>query len=331
MFALLIICGPWVAFTTWYYGGPLPHTILAKAWGFGDHWYAGLSAFGIASKLWSRLLYIFAILGPAYGGNGTGYAYFSFDPHGTISCVVLLFAVIGALAALRSKSLPAVAIAGFFLAYSAYYLFLVGVIALWYCIPLAAIAVLTAAIGLNAILAILFTGHARAVVGYALAAAYLAALVAVMPATFTGERNVQRFVEDGVRKQVGLYIAGATRPDQTVGCEPLGYIGYYSRRVMIAYPGMCNRDVVRFVHQHPQRRNLIDMLDYFRPDYIALRPLEYRIALRRGNTWIVSDYERVADFRVPDEQRAQLLFPEGNLDTEFYVFKRISAALPQRP
>ena len=152
-----------------------------------------------------------------------------------------------------------------------------------------------------------------------------------MPATFTGERNLQRFVEDGVRKQVGLYIAGATRPDQTVGCEPLGYIGYYSRRVMFAYPGMCNRDVVRFVHQHPQRRNLIDMLDYFRPDYIALRPLEYRVALRRGNTWIVSDYERVADFRVPDEQRAQLLFPEGNLDTEFYVFKRISAIPPQRP
>ena len=107
VFALLLICGPWIAFTTWYYGGPLPHTILAKAWGFGDHWYAGLSALGIASKLWSRLLYIFAILGPAYGGNGTGYAHFSFDPHGTISCVVLLFAVIGAISALRSKSLPA--------------------------------------------------------------------------------------------------------------------------------------------------------------------------------------------------------------------------------
>ena len=76
--------------------------------------------------------------------------------------------------------------------------------------------------------------------GYAVAAAYLASLAAIVPATFRGEKNVQAFVEDGVRKKIGLYLAGVMRPEQSIGCEPLGYIGYYSRHVMYAHPGMCN-------------------------------------------------------------------------------------------
>ena len=322
--ALLLICGPWLAFTTWYYGSPLPETILAKAWGFGDHWYAGLSVGGFVWRLWSRLQYTFAILGPAYGGNGTGYASFPFDPHGLISLAVLAFSLIGVAAALRSKNLPSVAIALFVLVYSFYYLFLVGVVALWYCIPLAAITVLAGGIGLDAAMESLLAVKSRPIVASAVAIVYLASFAVIMPETFRGERNVQQFVEEGVRKQVGLYLANVSRPDQTIGCEPLGYIGYYSRRTMFAYPGMCNRQLVKFLREHPRQRNLLDMLDYFRPDYIALRPMEYKVALGRGDTWLVSDYERVATFWATPDERSQLLFPRDNLDTEFYVLKRTS-------
>ena len=195
---------------------------------------------------------------------------------------------------------------------------------------LAAIAVLAAGIGLDATVNSVLTGRWRSLAGYAVAVAYLASFAVIVPETFRGERNVQRFVEDGVRKQVGMYLAGVERPDQTIGCEPLGYIGYYSRRVVLAYPGMCNLQVTRFVREHPRQRNLLDMLDYFRPDYVALRPLEYKIALRRGHTWLLSDYQMVTVFRVPEEERSQLLFPDQNLDTEFYVLKRTSV-LPREP
>lgn len=328
--ALLLICGPWLAFTTWYYGSPLPNTIVAKAWGFGDHWYAGLSAIGFVFKTLSRAHYIFAVLGPAYAGNGTGFSWFPFDHNGMISCVVLFFTAIGVVAALRSTMLPGVAIGGFLVIYSIYYVFLVGVVALWYCIPLAAICVLAAGIGLNTTLKIIPRGAPQRIVGYGIAAAYLASLAVIMPATFKGEKNVQLYIEDGVRKQVGLYLAGVMRPDQTIGCEPLGYIGYYSRRVVIAYPGMCNLAVVRYVRQHPGHRSLWDMLEYFQPDYIAFRPLEYRRALRKGYSWILSDYERVADIRIPDDEKSQLLFPTQNLDTEFLIFRR-TTALPPAP
>lgn len=324
--ALLLICSPWIAFTTWYYGSPLPETILAKAWGFGDHWYAGLSAAGVIGRLWTRVLYCFAVLGPAYSGNGTGFAYFPFDPHGVISLLVLAFGLIGVAAGLRSGKLPAIATGLFVLVYSFYYLFLVGVVALWYCIPLAAVTVLASGIGLNAVVVALVPVRRRPLAGYGVAMAYLASLAVIMPATFLGEKNVQQFVDEGVRKRVGVYIASVSTPDQTVGCEPLGYIGYFSRRVMFAYPGMCNREVVKFVRQHPKQRNLLDMLDYFRPDYIALRPMEYKVGLGRGHTWLVSDYERVATFWVPQDEKSQLLFPHDNLDVEFYVLRRTSPA-----
>ncbi|HUI82949.1 MAG TPA: hypothetical protein VL240_01930 [Candidatus Binatia bacterium] len=322
--ALLLIYGPWIVFTTWYYGNPIPNTILAKAWGFGS-WYASLSPSAFVLKLWERTRFIFAILSPAYGGNGTGYAFFSFDPRGTISVVVLMFAAAGTVVAWRTRSIPGLAIAGFVVVYSAYYLFLVSVVALWYCIPLAAIAIMAAGLGVNAMLHACFRGRWRAIAGYAVALAYLASLAAIMPQTFRGERDVQRFVEEGVRKEVGLYLASVMGPKQTVGCEPLGYIGYYSRHVVYAYPGMCNREVVRFVHQHPKQRNLIDMLAYFRPDYIALRPMEYRRGLRTGNYWLTTEYQKAAIFRTPEQERLQLLFPNDNLDTEFYVLKRTSA------
>ena len=275
LLALLLIYGPWLAFTTWYYGSPLPNTVLAKAWGFGN-WYAGLSRSAFVWLLWNRIRYMFAILGPAYGGNGTGFSFFAFDPNGLISCAVLLLALIGVMVALRDKTLASLAIGGFFVAYSIYYLFLVSVVALWYCIPLAAIAVLAAGIGWNTVINASFSPRWRSIAGYTVAIAYLASLAVIIPATFRAEKNVQAFVEDGVRKKVGLYLAGVMRPEETIGCEPLGYIGYYSRHVVFAYPGMCNRQVAWFLRDHPDRRNLLDMLDHFRPDYVVLRPNEYQ-------------------------------------------------------
>jgi hypothetical protein len=217
-----------------------------------------------------------------------------------------------------------VAVAGFFLVYSFYYLFLVSVVALWYCIPLAAVAIVASGIGLNAVINSCFSVRWRSTAGYAVAGAYLVSLAAIIPATFRGEKNVQAFVEDGVRKEIGLYLAGVMRPEQTVGCEPLGYIGYYSRHVVYAHPGMCNLQVVRYLREHPQRRSLLDMLEYFHPDYIVLRPKEYEIGLARGYSWLASDYEMITTFQTPEDERAQLLFPDSNLDVKFYLLRRTS-------
>lgn len=319
--ALLLIYGPWLAFTTWYYGSPLPNTILAKAWGFGHRWYAGASASVLLSRAFGHTLLIFGNLGPAYDGNG-GVSFIGLG--GLICFPVLLFVLLGIV--WSRKDIPSLAIAAFVLVYSLY-LFLVGQVFPWYCVPLAAVAMLAAGIGLDALLKGCLAERWRLILGYALAVAYLALFAAVAAVTFRGEKNVQTFVEDGVRKQVGLYLAHVMRPGQTVGSESLGYFGYYSRHVVFDYPGLCNLQVVQFLHEHPRKRHLQDMLAYFHPDYIVLRPIEYQVGLKEGHSWLLSDYQQVADFRIPDEKRSQLLFPESNIDLEYYVLKRRSYPL----
>jgi hypothetical protein len=326
LLALLLIYGPWLAFTTWYYGSPLPNTVLAKAWGYENRWYAGLSASGFLLTVIGRVRQIFATLGTVYWGNGGSTVFFL--PFGGLICfAVLLFVLVGMAVAGSRKDLLTLAIAGFVLVYSLYYLFLMGVVFPWYCVPLAAVAMLAGGIGLDILLKDCFAERWRPIPAYALTIAYLASLVAVAAVTFRGEKNVQAFVEDGVRKQVGLYLAGVTRPSETIGSESLGYVGYYSRRVVYDYPGLCNRQVVRFEREHPTKHKLLDMLAYFHPDYIVLRPAEYLRGLKQGQSWLLTDYQQVASFRVPEEKRSQLLFPEGNIDLEFYVLKRGSYPL----
>jgi len=322
--AQLLIYGPWLAFTTWYYGSPLPNTVLAKSWGYANRWYAGMSPEQFLAMVGHRIRYTFSVLGPVYGGNGAGDGFLPIDPHGVICCIVLIFVVLGMLVAMRKKGLPGLAIAGFILVYSFYYLFLMISVFRWYTVPLAAVSILAAGIGFDSALKACVPARWSLVAGYSVAAAYLMSLAMVAPATFRGEKNVQAFVEDAGRKQIGLYLASVMAPKQTLGCEALGYFGYYSRHEVFDYPGLCNWQVVQFLHRHPTRRNPQEMLRYFHPDYLILRPFEYEIGLKKGGHWLLDDYEMIADFRVPDERRSQLLFPHQNIDLEYYVLRRKS-------
>ena len=74
-------------------------------------------------------------------------------------------------------------------------------------------------------------------------AAYLAGFGVVLPTTFRAERNIQELVENKVRIAIGEYLSH-TPVETTIAGEPLGYIGYYSRRTYYDYPGLCSRKVV---------------------------------------------------------------------------------------
>ena len=318
--ALLLIYGPWIAFTTAYYGSPLPNTVLAKGWGYPNHWYAGMSIGVFLTTAFVRLHYLFSILGPAFGGNGVGVSFFSIDPMGLTCLVMLGFAISGVILAVRRRDIFGIAITCFILVYLFYYLFLMVAIFLWYIVPLAAVSIIAAGMGLDSSLKKWFSPRWQKPGGYVFAAAYLTILFAVAPAALRGERNIQIFVEDGVRKPVGLYLASVMNPDQTVGTEPLGYFGYYSRHVVLDYPGLCNWQVVRFMREHPDKRTLLDMLAYFRPDYLVLRPSEYTTALSRSDG-LLSKYDLIKKFSVPEAARRQLLFPDRNVDLEYYVLR----------
>ena len=66
--------------------------------------------------------------------------------------------------------------------------------------------------------------------------AYLASFAVVLPTTFRAERNIQELVENKVRIAIGEYLSH-TPIETTIAGEPLGFIGYYSRRTYYDYPG----------------------------------------------------------------------------------------------
>jgi len=115
-------------------------------------------------------------------------------------------------------------------------------------------------------------------------------------------------------------VAGA---DDTIGCEPLGYIAYYSRRSVYDYPGWCSRRVMQFLRDHPAERSLDRMLAHFRPTYIVLRTLESKSYFGQPrNAWMLNDYTQIRHFQVSPDKISLLFHPEKNIDLDFIILKR---------
>ena len=320
--------GPWLGFTTWYYGSPVPNTILAKAYGYDNAWYRGISPLRLPLIALSRLRAgIFSSLGPAFGGNGFGFQLFA--DRGVIACLVLLLVIPGCLRAWRRQDLASLGIGGFVIVYSLYYVFAMVNVFGWYVVPLTAAAILVCAAGADLLLRTAFLAPYLKLGSRGLTVAFPSLHAILLPVSFRADRNIQQFVDTGNRKVIGEYLAGIMTPYQTVGCEPLGYVGYYSRRIVFDFPGLCNRKVTQFVREHRQNCNLLDMLKALRPDYLVLRPGEIEAAAAGGDGWLRRDYEVVREFRVPEARVRQLLFPESNVDLAFAVLRRKPGAPPQ--
>jgi hypothetical protein len=97
----LALYAPWVAFTTLYYGSPVPNTIVAKGLGY-PLWTktTALLSRDAVTTVWGRVYdFIFLPLGPSFGGHATGFL--KFMDEGLIARVCLLLALAGAVAMLR--------------------------------------------------------------------------------------------------------------------------------------------------------------------------------------------------------------------------------------
>jgi len=324
---LTLLYLPWLIFTFVYYGSPVPNTILAKSMGYTG---VGAQLSGLAFKvkivlLRDRFISVLTTLGPAYGGNGTGFR--SLWDHRVIARLMIFLMAVGTIAALRRRDTKALVVYAFVWTYSAYLTFLVSYIFGWYTAPIVAAAVVGSLYGLQRIVDHLLATPARERVFGIVGVVYIASLVMILPYTIPSDRHIQKYVEAGGREQVGLYLKSVLRPGDTIGSESLGYVGYYSRGTVYDYPGLCSRKVVQYLREHPNGRNLISMMETLQPTYINLRPAEYEDASGHSRyPWIAKDYDLVRVFRVPDAEQRQILDWQSNFDFEFDVFRAKSAA-----
>ncbi len=334
-YIVLLACavyGPWIIFTTLYYGSPLPNTILAKSMGYHLWWMTpSLGLSDVKREIWDRITgtyffnTIFQPLGPSFGGHGTHFRAIVND-HGLISDVMTLFAGLGAVSALLKRQWNLFPVISFVGVYAAYYVFFVPYVFGWYIVPFVAATLILSAHGCSMLMA--GNGFRRFRLGMlgGLVALYLMSFAVFLPKTFTAERRIQHYVEDQGRMALGLYLNQVMRPDETVGCEPLGYIGYYSRRIVYDWPGLANRKVVQFQREHPDQRTLYGMLRHIQPNFIVLRQHEYSQMPQDYRTWFDQTYRLDKEFFVSEEDKKKILLWHVSQDMSFRVFKRNTGA-----
>jgi hypothetical protein len=157
------------------------------------------------------------------------------------------------------------------------------------------------------------------------AASVLSAALLLFLCTALQLRVQQREIEDGTRKQIGLWLRQqAASPGDTVFLEPLGYIGFFSQLKMLDTPGLCAPEVVA-AEKRLHTTSLAEVIAEVQPDWLVLRPAEAdsvrkarpRLLMEAYSTVRVFDAsERIAAYRwLPG--RGYLLF-----DQKFIVFKR---------
>jgi hypothetical protein len=246
---------PWAAFATVYFGTPLPHTLAAKMTA-----YAPLPVLAHARVAWQMML--------------------SFEPGAQLLArgLDLLF-VVGAVTALRWRmvlAVPAVACPLYVLALVAFAPHVMP----WHHVPAAACYLLVAAHGALVIVRWAFAspgapGKAlRIALPAGLALVALGASVSRTVGSIAFNRRSME-AQRAVTQAAGAWIAASTPPDARVMAEPIGFLGFHSRRYIWDVVGMVSPVITDYRRRFPrENRWFWESLHDLRPDVVVLRDFE---------------------------------------------------------
>ncbi len=266
-----VVVVPWIAFTTWYYGSPIPQPIIAKA-AVHSIWPApeqiaeipGWLADGILSRV------------PAFVRTTTPFledslAYAAPVPVPlllVLGTAVIVVAAVGMVQRFWSPTWRPIAV--FAVAYVGYrLLFLPTTYFDWYGPPFTAILVLLAVSTLDPWMTHRF--DRRAVTAIAMVAAYALPLLWVFPM----ERTIQHDIEVGVREKTSIALGNLVDPGTGVTTEAAGYIGYFSRATLYDYPGLTSKTALSAILKLPRTdRTLSALIATLQPPWLVLRPPE---------------------------------------------------------
>ncbi|WP_118182334.1 hypothetical protein [Paraburkholderia phosphatilytica] len=248
-FGLLV---PWVAFTTIYYGTPVPQTVTVKSFANGSPGLSG--AGGYLDHMWKQVApfreFWFVNTAPL--------------PDALLKIVVavmVLLALVGLFAAIWNRSpiwTAGLSALGFWT-----YMVLchVNPYFMWYTPPFIAITFLTIAYGISALNSMSRSGaiilSTLSVVAYAIH----------LPFTLPLDRMQQISIEDGVRQRTGIALREMMKPGDTVYLEPLGYVGSEVRtRTVYDNPGLASKVAFQAYKKYGYK-----MMEALRPNFLVLR------------------------------------------------------------
>ena len=312
IFSALPIPLAWYGFATFYYGSPVPNTIVAKSWSYQIHPFTAPweDVWAFTVKSW-RDYAPFKEFWLAYHAPLPDILL-----KAIVSVVALLF-VTGVIAAAIRKPgllLPAAAVCGFALyrnttILNSYYM--------WYLPPFVALLFIVASYGLSQIAERM--PRPATLLGVALALCYALHLPFSMPL----DRKVQSAIDVDVRERTGYTLSTMmTNPADTAVLEPLGFMGWAAfNKTIYDYPGLGSKIAVRTMKDLPHPR-IADLVDALRPTYAVLRPNERRDFVRRFPE-AAAHYEMVFRVRAkPDFALRNMGYAYRVIDNDFSILRR---------
>ncbi len=319
----LILYSPWLIWSTWYYGSPIPHTVVAKgdALGRSFNFWQILSTL-IRFPLDILLHQIGIVFNPIYAGFG-GWPRFV-NP---VSSYITLIGALYWIFPFGSRPARRCSLAFFLCLY--YIDRVVPFPYPWY-LPFAALfgIIVLALIAEDLIGPLRSRRFVRpwlqisSLVTMAIIAVGIASLFAL---TAYQMRIQQREIENGIRATVGTWLkVNARTPDDTVFLEPLGYIGFFSGLKMYDEPGLSSPEVVA-ARKKVGGQQVAPVIRELTPDWLVLRPTEVNQLYREDSSLLKEAYRLEEKFDARPRLRDYRWIPGiGYLyrDSVFHLYRR---------
>jgi len=314
-----LVYGPWLLWTWYYFGSPVPNTIIAK----------GLNDSGLLDRIMaypSRIVWqnLDATFLPPYGGVPGWHAADLILPlFRPLQLIALLYWLVpGGRREARALSFG-------FLCGHFYLNAIVPVAWPWYfsAIDLLAFVIFAAATQDLIERSRTLSGRWRAALlaGLAIPAATVLLQLALFGCVAYQLRVRQIVIEDGGRKQLGLWLKShAASPGDTVMLECPGYIGFYSNLRTYDFPGLTSPEMVA-ARRKLKTDQWAPLIAELRPDWLVLRPQEAAHVQEQNPQLLRENYEMGAVFDVSSQLAAYHWLPgRGGVqhDQTFIVMHR---------
>ncbi len=233
----------WVVFAVVYFGSPIPHTVAAKR--------------AITFEATSAL----------ERGRWVVDGLFGAWPFWQVGAGLYLIGVVFIVRRRRHLLLPALFPLVFGLAMVAS-----GAPRFpWYLIPAVWCVVLTTAVAIWELVA----GWRHARLAWPVMVGALILGLAVQDVRSARGTRAHQDNENGLRKQVGLWLNDNVAPHETVAMEAIGYQGFYSRRRVFDLAGLVSPTMVEATRLHTTSASSFHwVLETVRPDWLVLRSFE---------------------------------------------------------
>lgn len=306
---------PWFTWAWWYYGSPIPHTIIAKSQVTSTM--APLTVLSIPWLTLSGKSLFMDIFLPAYWFYGNWPKVLSYVAY-TLSTIAGFAWIIPRLPATARRTSLTLFFGMFYICAIIFFP--------WYSPPWTLLATLALTFALDhalknsrviqlPILSSILRISASAVVFIQ---------ILVLAAVSWEMRVQQRVIEQNIRRDIGLWLRSNSTKNETVFMECLGYIGYYSQLKTYDYPGLSSPEVVSTIKSGSRR--FTEVITRLNPTWLVLRPFEIADASKPENA-ALHNYTLVRVWDGQSELDSISFLPgRGWLerDAKFFVLRRKS-------